>query len=389
MNIEIEPTKVYFDTLKAFNAQKFKTFCLQGGSSSSKTFSTLQLLITLALQEKLLISVVSESMPHLKRGAIRDFLKILGITKYDRNWNCSDSSYVFKNGSQIEFFSADNAAKLRGARRDILFINECNRLDFESYLQLSIRTHKYVFLDWNPEIRFWAHKNVITQSDTFFHISNHFDNHKLALDERQKLERMKHIDWEWYRVYGLGLVGQYQGIVFKNYEVKDLTQVYNTLDSSDLRYGVDFGYFPDPAAFIISAKIKNTIYIFKEILANDIDNEELATLVKPWSQEKIVWCDSSEPKSIKELRKHNINARGVGGKDRQYSISWLKRHKIIIHSQCKKTIEEIETFSRKKDKQGNVLPIFEDKNDHLIDALRYAFKSDIGSAQVKSLHLSI
>ena len=118
-------------------------------------------------------------MPHLKRGAIRDFMNIMGIDKRHKNWHDTDKIFTFDNGSQIEFFSADNPHKMRGSRRDWIFINECNNVDYGSYKQLAIRAKVATILDWNPEAKFWAHKKVVPGPKCWFNISTHWDNQHL------------------------------------------------------------------------------------------------------------------------------------------------------------------------------------------------------------------
>ena len=155
---------------------------VQGGTSSSKTFTILPLLIQYAIKvPNSEISVISESIPHLKRGALKDFLKIMQWTNnfYPANFNKSSLTYRFTNKSYIEFFSADQPDKLRGARRDVLFINECNNVNFESYQQLAIRTKKFIYLDYNPTHEFWVHKELLQDPESEFVILTYKDNEAL------------------------------------------------------------------------------------------------------------------------------------------------------------------------------------------------------------------
>ena len=186
---------------------------VQGGTSSSKTFSIIPLLIDYAIfKAKTEISIVSESIPHLRRGALKDFIKImdwLGMYR-EEQFNRSTLRYDFVNGSYIEFFSADQADKLRGARRDVLFINECNNITFESYHQLAIRTKRFIYLDYNPTSEFWVHKELVSDPDSEMIILTYKDNEALDKDLVKEIEKAKDKAKEssywanWWKVYGLG-----------------------------------------------------------------------------------------------------------------------------------------------------------------------------------------
>lgn len=382
-------TDVFFRIVNALNSRRYKIFGLQGGTSSSKTFSILQIIIFLSENDKTptLTSVVSETIPHLKRGVIRDFFKIIGSSEQDQNYNVSDRIYTFANGSKIEFFSADDPSKLRGARRDRLYINECNNINKSAYDQLEPRTRSFVFLDWNPEFKFWFHECLQMQEDVFFDISTYKDNKYLENSIKMSIESRRLTNPEWYRVYGEGLIGQYEGRVFKNIVIEDLTSIYRTIDN--VCYGLDFGYL-DPAAFLVVGIKGNDIYIFKEITGSELSNSQLSKLIKPWCEKRIVWCDSSEPKSIRDLSSLGINAYSVGKKDIDFSISFIKNHKLHIDKDCKVCIKEFEGFVRPKDKNGEYLPTFIDKDNHTIDALRYALKLEIdkNNAVIKSYHVN-
>jgi len=175
-------------------ALKSRYRVVQGGTSSSKTFSILPLLIAYAVQTpKAEISVVSESIPHLRRGAIRDFLKIMTSIGNDigTQWNRSSLTYKFSNGSFIEFFSADQPDKLRGARRDVLFVNEANNINWESFHQMAVRTRKFIYIDYNPTQSFWAHTELINQSDTDYVVLTYKDNEALEDTIIKELEKAK------------------------------------------------------------------------------------------------------------------------------------------------------------------------------------------------------
>jgi len=374
--ISFKTTDLFSRLGKAILSKKYRYFGLQGGTSSSKTWTDVEVAILSAENDTTptLTSIVAESVPHLKRGAIKDFFTIMDTDKSDPKWNSTDMRYTFPSGSVIEFFSADDASKLRGARRERLILNEANNITYTSATQLMIRTKEWIIADWNPEVKFWWHNHIKPLEDAWFDISTHWDNPFLDVRIRNAIEAKKLTDPEWYRVYGEGQIGQYEGIVFRNVEIADLSQVINSFDQ--LYYGGDFGYFPDPFAFIVVAKRGNNLYILRELVANNLDNEQIAQLCIPYAGNNICFWDSAEPKSIRELKKYGLNgARGVakGADSRKYRINWLKGHNLIIDKSCRHLAEEVESFSRIKDKKtGEILPLFQDGNDHCIDALCYA-----------------
>ena len=197
---------------------------------------------------KKLTSVVSESVPHLKKGAIRDFKNILQEHRAwkDANWNATDFIYTFETGSQIEFFSADNGDKLRGARRDRLFINECNNIPFDAFEQLEVRTSKFIFLDWNPTNEFWFYEDVLGVRDDLDHIIlTYKDNEALDPEIVKSIEQRKNRPG-WWQVYGLGQLGEVEGKIYRDWKIIDEIPHEARLE----RRGLDFGYTNDFTAIV-------------------------------------------------------------------------------------------------------------------------------------------
>jgi len=357
---------------------------VQGGTSSSKTFTIIPFLIQYAIQSpNSEISVVSESIPHLKRGALKDFLKIMKWTdNYNHNnFNQSNLTYKFSNGSYIEFFSADQPDKLRGARRDILFINECNNVTFESYQQLSIRTKKFIYLDYNPTNEFWVHTELMNDENSDFIILTYKDNEALDNSIVKEIERAKEKAktssyWEnWWRVYGLGQIGSLEGVIFNNWKTIDKIPQEARL----IGYGVDFGYTNDPTAIIEVYKWNETRIVNEICYQKGLSNSQIAKYI---TSKESAWCDSAEPKSIAELTSYGIRARGVtkGADSIKFGIQIMQDQEYLVTSNSVNLISELRKYAWDKDKRtGETLNKPIDNFNHAIDALRYHEMESIGS----------
>jgi phage terminase large subunit len=350
---------------------------VQGGTSSSKTFSIIPLLISYAIENPMSeISIVSESIPHLKRGAIKDFQKIMILCDLykDSQFNKSDLKYRFKNGSYIEFFSVDQPDKLRGARRDILFVNECNNIDFESYQQLSVRTKKFIYLDYNPTNEFWVHTELMNDKDTDFVVLTYKDNEALDKAIVKEIEKAKEKAktssyWEnWWNVYGLGQLGSLEGVIFNNWQIIDNIPTEANLLGS----GLDFGFSNDPTSQIFVYQWNDKIICDEGIYSTGLLNTDIIRLMKQ-DKRLPIWADSAEPKSIEEIRRAGFNIKSVEkGKDSiVYGISVLQDKEILVTKSSVNLIKELRSYSWDKDKAGKKLNKPIDDFNHAIDALRY------------------
>ena len=355
---------------------------IQGGTSAGKTFGVIPILIDNAMKSNNLeISIVAESIPHLRRGALKDFLKIMKWTNryIDVSFNKSLLRYEFANGSYIEFFSADDSSKLRGARRDILYINECNNVTFEAYNELAIRTKRRIYLDFNPANEFWVHTELKDEPDTDFLILTYRDNE--ALDERivkeiekNRLKAATSSYWaNWWRVYGEGLVGMLEGVVFTNWQLIDLIPTEARL----LGYGLDFGYSNDPTS-IIEVYNYNGQRILNEICyTTGLINSDVANKLQ---KNVIAYADSSEPKSIEEIRRTGQQIKGVtkGADSINFGIQIMLSQKYLVTKQSTNLIKELRAYCWDKDKTGKTLNKPQGKNDHAIDAVRYHEMETLG-----------
>jgi len=358
---------------------------IQGGTSSSKTFSIIPLLIYYAVENRgVEISIVSESIPHLKRGVIRDFIKIMqwvGNWK-ESNFNKTDLKYTFSNGSHIEFFSADQPDKLRGARRDVLFINEANNIDFESYQQLAIRTKNFIYLDYNPTHKFWVHSQLITDPDSDFIILTYKDNEALdsnlvAEIEKAKAKASESNYWaNWWKVYGLGEIGILEGACIPEWE-----EIQFPIEARLLCYGMDFGYSNDFTTLIGLYKY-NDAYLFDEVICQKgLLNSDISNLLKSNDIQDFIYADSSDPKSIAELSGygHNIFPVKKGSDSIIHGLNLINQNKILISGRSKNLKNELQNYVWLKDKEGNSLNKPIDAFNHCIDAARYSLSSYVDS----------
>jgi len=323
-------------------------------------------------KRKTLTSICAESIPHLKRGAIRDFKTILLDHGYwkDSNWNVTDSIYTFENGAIIEFFSTDNGDKLRGARRDRLFINEANNVTFEAFEQLEIRTKSFVFLDWNPSNEFWFYTDVLGKREDVDHIILTYKDNE-ALDQRvvESLEQRKNRKG-WWLVYGLGQLGEVEGKIYKDWSFIDEIPHEARLE----RRGLDFGYTNDPTA-IVDIYYYNGGYILDErCFTKGLSNRQIADILSD-KPEVLVIADSAEPKSIDEIRGYGINIIGaVKGKDSvSHGIQTVQDQKISVTKRSVNVIKEYRNYLWMTDKDGKILNEPEHQFSHSQDAIRYGF----------------
>jgi phage terminase large subunit len=355
---------------------------IQGGTSAGKTFGILPVLIDRAARtEGIEISVVAETIPHLRRGALKDFLKIMKWTGrfFEDRFNKSLLRYEFANGSVIEFFSADDSSKLRGARRDILYINECNNVTFDAYNELAIRTRKEVYLDFNPANEFWVHTELKDEPDSDFLILTYKDNEALDQSIVEQIEKNRDKAktssyWaNWWKVYGEGQLGMLEGVVFSNWKIIDTIPKEARL----LGIGLDFGYTNDPTAIIEIYAYNGQRIVNELVYQNGLVNSEIA---KRLPKNVIVYADSSEPKSIEEIRRLGITIKGVTkGKDSiNYGIDVMQRQDYLVTSQSVDLIKELRSYIWDTDKTGRRLRKPIDFNNHAIDALRYHEMETLG-----------
>lgn len=352
-----------------------------GGASASKTISILLILIDKAQvasnkNDGLLISVVSESLPHLKRGAMRDFINIMEGHKYfkEENWNRTDFIYTFGPNVKMEFFGVDSPDKVRGPRRDILFMNEANNCPYESFDQLALRTRKEIWLDWNPTNEYWFYSEILPhRTDLDFVTLTYLDNEALGQGEINDLESHKH-NASWWKVYGLGQLGEVEGKIYKDWAIIDDIPHEARLE----RYGLDFGYANDPMA-LVAIYYYNGGYIVDELLhRTHMSNRKVADFINNTATPNVlVVADAAEPKSMDEMREYGIQMlpshKGPGS--RNQGIQWVQDQRMSMTKRSVNVIKSYRNYMWRTDRDGHIVDIPDHAYSDAMDAVRYAMES--------------
>lgn len=371
--------------LRKIIAMKKRIRIVQGGTSAGKTYDILMDELDEAIRQKgILTTIMSDTMPNLRHGAMRDFIKIAKETgAWDfGEWNSTYSTFALPNGSTIEFYSADSEDAL-GARRDRLFINEANRITKDAFDQLEIRTEQRITLDFNPSNKFWAH-DLLTRPDVDFVKLNYLDNEALSENIRKTLELRKGDGTSnWWRVYGLGEIGSLEGNVYEGWIAEDEIPPEAILK----RYGVDFGY-KDPTTIVaVYENSEGDIWLKLHLCKSELTTPELIHIAKSLPEALFV-CDNSRPEIIAEMQANGIRAIGsdktpgekMNGK--RYNIDLVQRRRVHYLREDKELEQEYLTYAWRKKRDGRIIDEPEDGNDHIMDAIAYAVR-DMARKQIE------
>lgn len=366
--------------LKRISEMRGRYRICQGGMRAGKTFAILQYLISIAeTYDNKIISVVSNTLPALRLGAIRDFERILeetGHWLYFSN-NRSTLTWTCKHtGSKIEFFSLDGKEadmKARGSARDILFVNEANRMPWQGFEQLAMRTSGFIFIDFNPTSRFWAHDQLEQREDCSLEIFTYRDNEEIPEEIKKDIESHSR-DSNWWRVYGDGQIGEVEGNVFKDWEFID---EYDG-DREIIGYGLDFGFNPDPCALVAFYRTDKGL-MFEEIFCKTgLRSLDIVYLCKlNTDPESTIICDNARPEIIAEMKEAGIHAlpcikQERIGKELIGRMSQIMRMQECHFTAIGKNLErEYLSYSYHQNRNGDFEPVIKDGNDHLLDACRY------------------
>jgi phage terminase large subunit len=348
----------------------------QGGTNSGKTFAITQVLFCLACeQKKQIITVAGQDVPNLKVGALRDALTIYNnipeIGAMVRNYNKSDRVFEFKNGSIIEFKSYDNAQDAKSGKRDYLFVNEANGVDYNIYAELALRTKKRVFIDYNPNSAFWVHERLLGQTGVELIISDHRHNPFLPQATRDKIELLRSQDIELWKVYARGLTGKINELILDNWHICEAIPP----DARPLAAGLDFGFTNDETGCLMVYQQNGELWVNELLYENNLTNPDIsARLMNAGLQKDVhIIADSAEPKSIEELKRLGWRITGAkkGADSIKNSIDILRRYRINVTRQSVNLRNELKRYKWKVDRSGRVLNEPVDSYNHLIDPLRY------------------
>lgn len=370
--IEVRHTPVFTANRKAY-LKKFRRIVNQGSTRSSKTYSIIQLLINICQSENNKeISVVSESLTHLKRGARKDFidqLHELGIFR-EEEFNRTDNIYTFeRTGSYIEFFGADEPAKLRGPKRHILYVNEANLIPEASYRQLAIRTSETIFVDFNPADEF-SYVYALAEGPEAKFIKSTYLNNRQNLTQAQidEIEALKDVDENLWRVFGLGERGTSRDTIYTHWKLKKELPM-----RGEIFIGQDFGFNVASATILIEV-FEGAIYAKELLYQTKLTTADLIQQYGPncldLSRTIEIFCDAAEPKTIEEICRAGYNAKPAD-KAVLEGIRKLKGMPLYIIEGSTNLIREIKSYKWKVNKAGETLDEPVKFNDHALDALRY------------------
>lgn len=377
---------------------------VQGGTSSGKTYAIIPIIIDkLIKNERLKATVVAETLPAVKEGALDIFKNVMFDTNrwIQDNWNASNLTYTFSNLSRIQFKSFDSVGKAKASgKRDILFLNEANHIDFEIADALMIRS-KETWIDFNPDNEFWVHKETLQEPNSEFALINYEDNEALPKETLEDLlikkdkaffntnlpypdiyqtNNIKSEYWSnWCKVYIYGQIGSLEGVIFNNWQTIDKIPG----DARLLGYGLDFGYSNDPTAIIEVYKYNDKRILNEICYLKGLSNAQIA---KKITTKLPIYCDSAEPKSIAELRSYGLSAYAVtkGADSITFGIQTMQEQEYLLTSHSTNLINEFRKYAWDKDKRtGETLNKPIDDYNHAIDAIRYHEMETVGLGKSK------
>jgi phage terminase large subunit len=299
---------------------------------------------------------------------MRDWRKIMEDFKlYDPAAHMkTEQLYTYPTGSYIEFFSVDNQMKVRGPGRDILFINEANLIQYETFRQLLLRTKKAIFIDYNPADEFhWLYDKVLTRSDCYFIKSTYKDNPFLPKEQIAEIESYKEADPNFWRIYGEGERGHSEGIIYTHW------QTTATIPDGHTCFGLDFGY-NNPTALVRVTEHEQSLYWKEEIYQSHLTTQDLIGLLKQIIKGETIYCDSAEPDRIEELKRAGFKAVPAN-KDVKAGIDFVKSRRLFIYQGSANLLKELKSYKYKPKPltNGNIPEEPLKLNDHACDGGRY------------------
>ena len=374
MILDIDATPVFQKNWQAFADEKIKTIVNQGGSRSSKTYSIVQILILIALTNPgKSITIVRKSFPSLRGSVMRDWKEIMHAWSVyeEKHHSKTEHIYTFPNKSTIEFISLDDSQKIRGRKRDILYCNEANEIDYESWMQLKLRTTGKIFIDYNPsETEHWCY-DLLKEDTTCLIKSTYKDNPFLSQEQVRYIENLIKVDADFYKIYALGERVAPKSLVY-NHFVK-----YDNLPPADeiieTAYGLDLGHNHFTAFIEVHFATDNRLYVRELFYQNELTAEDTVNLVanSDYNRTKMIYVDSARPDIITSLRRKGIRA-SLADKKVKEGIDFIKSKQVLININSENVLRESRLYSWKELSDGKITDEIVKQHDDALDAMRYA-----------------
>jgi phage terminase large subunit len=355
----------------------------QGGTRSGKTYNIILWIIFSYCQknEGKIITICRKTYPALRGTVMRDFLTILKDHEIYSEEDHSKTASEYKlNGNTIEFISLDMPQKIRGRKRDLLFANEANELNFEDWQQLLFRTNEKVIIDFNPSEEFhWIYDHVLPRKDVEFFQTTYKDNPFLGVEIKTEIERLKDIDENYWRVYGLGERGQAKSLVYTFTTIKEIPK-----EAKLVSYGLDFGYSSDPTSLVRTYILGDDMYVDELLYRTGMTNQDIANEMKVLGLDRSneVFADSAEPKSIEEIYRMGWNVKPTIKGSINIGIDIIRRYKLHATESSFNLIKELRNYKYIEDKNGQMTNKPVDNFNHALDALRYSVVNKISQSHL-------
>jgi phage terminase large subunit len=379
--MKIQTTIVFDELLKSDELNK-KVVVAQGGARSGKTFNILIYWIYRLLKENgKTLSIVRKSLPSLKNSVLKDLVEVLELFGvYDPNKLHKMEGYYVLGTNVINWMSVDEPQKLRGSKRNYLYCNEANELKIEDWNQLIFRTTDKAILDLNPsELKSWVY-DIQDRDDCYTFKSTWRDNPFIDKSIIKELESLKDKDENLYRIYSLGERGTPQQLVFSKYQ----TVLEIPYEAQLVGRGIDWG-FNSPTALVEIYKLDDNLYFNELLYVRGLTVPDILFRMQKIGIEKTdnIWADSALPQNIAEMKRERWNVKPVKKKTILHGLDLIRRHHIYITENSHNIMEEFNTYRYKEDKDGNLLDVPEDDNNHAIDAIRYVLESELNKRSGK------
>lgn len=355
----------------------------QGGTRSGKTYNILLWIIFSYCEKNTgkIVTICRKTFPALRGTVMRDFFQIIKDHEiYSEDFHSKSNNEYLLNGNVIEFISLDMPQKIRGRKRDLLFANEVNELTFEDWQQLLFRTNEKVILDYNPSEEFhWIYDQVLTRSDVEFYQTTYKDNPFLGDVIKQEIERLKEIDENYWRVYGLGERGQSRSLVYTFKTCKEIPK-----EAKLVSYGLDFGFSNDPSSLVRTYLLGDDMYAEELLYRTGMTNQDIANEFKVLGLDRAteIFADSAEPKSIEEIYRMGWNVKPTIKGSINLGIDTIRRHRLHVMEGSFNMIKELRNYKYIEDKNGQITNKPVDNFNHALDALRYSVVNKITNSHL-------